>query len=457
MKHLFLGLVALAAAACAQQTPVVQVSVQPDTTFQTIEGWGTCLVSWDPQMQAMYRKPEFQRLYVQEMGFNFLRVNIWGPVSTSAVADPEAIVFRDFDFSVDGGRASIFIEFAQAIKQLDPNVRVIGTVWSPPAWMKENNSLTDAGSGAIMGNAGYGDKTNRVKRSHYSHFAHWLAEYAKAFENAGVPFWAVSPGNEVQFTQGFESCVWTAEDFAEILALTGDVFEKEGLGDVLLFGPETMTGHLYEGGTPSYVKALMANPRAAAQLDAWATHGYEDGVKGDVSENSSRGFWELVKDTGKPAWVTEGGTGDHAWPAPVTRGAATAIHNSLVASHASVWVPWQISDMNENEHGLMVGERKTKKTYAVQHFSRFIRPGAVRLGCEPSYGELLTSAYRNTDGSVVVVLINPESSSRTVRLSGVPANGRAYRTSASEDLRDLGAVSGSLSLPGHSIMTVVLR
>lgn len=78
--------------------------------------------------------------------------------------------------------------------------------------MKVNKSITDKGSSAIRA-GGYGANKNRVDPKYFRHFCKWMVEYVKLHDRQGVPFYAVSPGNEVQFSQSFESCVWDDHDF----------------------------------------------------------------------------------------------------------------------------------------------------------------------------------------------------------------------------------------------------
>jgi O-glycosyl hydrolase len=54
---------------------------------------------------------------------------------------------------------------------------------------------------------------NPVDRNYFRHFCKWMAEYVKLHDRLGVPLYSVSFGNEVQFTQSFESCVWDGKDY----------------------------------------------------------------------------------------------------------------------------------------------------------------------------------------------------------------------------------------------------
>jgi O-glycosyl hydrolase len=423
----------------------VDVTVDAGRRYQTIEGFGTCLVAWSDRFRKLYRTEDFQSIYVRNLGFNVLRVNMWGPTFERPTPEWSQISYEDFDMEASGGRPQIFIDFAQGIRKLDPAVKIIGTVWSPPAWMKVNKSITDKRSGAIRA-GDYGEINNRVDPNYFRHFCKWMVEYVKLHDMQGVPFYAVSPGNEVQFTQSFESCVWDAKDYVTIITMLREMLNISGYNGVKIFGPETMTSHLYEGGTGSYVKAIKDSPPALAALDAFATHGYEDGILPEMSATSSGMFWELIADTGKPFWITEGGTGGHVWPAPIRRGIGNALHNALVAGNCSAFVPWQITESRESIHGLMVMSGFTPKTYTAMHYSKFIRPGAVRIDAQPGFGDVQVGAFLHEgNGELTIVAINPTSQEQALNLTfknlSGPASLRAYRTSGTENLQDAGEVT----------------
>ncbi len=419
----------------------IDVTVDGAKRYQTMEGFGTCLIAWVGQFRSLYRTEEFQKIYVEGVGCNMLRVNMWGPTFEKPTEDWAKIRGEDFDMSADGGRPQVFIDFGRGIRKLNPEIKIIGTVWSPPAWMKTSESITDTRSVAIRA-GGYGDNNNRVDPRYFPHFCKWMVEYVKFHNRQGVPFYAVSPGNEIQFSQSFESCVWDGKDFVAIVIMLREMLDAEGYGHVKIFGPETMTSHLYEGGTGSYVKAVRDNPRALEALDVFATHGYEDGVKAEMSATSSRRFWDLIEGTGKPFWITEGGTGGHDWPAPIQKGIGNALHNALAAGNCSAFVPWQITESRKNTHGIMLMSTYTPKTYTAMHYSRFIRPGARRIDAEPGFDVVQVSAFlHDKTGDLTLVALNPTGDEHVLNLVfrnlESLASMKTYRTSASENLQEL--------------------
>lgn len=422
----------------------VDVMVDGAKRYQSIEGFGTCLIAWSERFRELYRTEQFQRIYVEGVGCNMLRVNMWGPTFEKPTQDWRQIRCEDFSMEANGGRPRIFVDFGRGILKINPEIKIIGTVWSPPAWMKMNKSITDKRSNAIRA-GGYGNFNNRVNPKYFRHFCKWIAEYVKIHDNQGVPFYAVSPGNEVQFTQSFESCVWDGRDYVTILIMLREMLNEEGYSHVKIFGPETMTSHMYEGGTGSYVKAIMDNPKALEALDVFATHGYEDGVRAEMSATSSGRFWDMIKDTNKPFWITEGGTGDHDWPGPIHRGIGNALHNALVAGNCSAFVPWQITEGRESIHAIMVMSRYTPKTYTAMHYSKFIRPGAQRIDAQPGFDTVQVGAFfHEKTRDLTIVTINPTGQEQTLNLALKNLKSlvslKVYRTSASENLQEVGEV-----------------
>jgi O-glycosyl hydrolase len=467
MRELFMCMIAVlfipGILAAGPRAAGVDVTVDGAQRYQTIEGFGTCLIAWVERFRNLYRTEDFQKIYVEGVGCNVLRVNMWGPVFEKPTEDWTQIRCEDFDMESSGGRPQIFVDFGRGILKLNQDIRIIGTVWSPPSWMKMNKSITDKRSNAIRA-GGYGDFNNRVDPKYFKHFCKWMAEYVKIHDKLGVSFYAVSPGNEVQFTQSFESCVWDGKDYVTIIIMLREMLNAEGYGHVKIFGPETMTSHMYEGGTGSYVKAIMDNPQALEGLDVFATHGYEDGVKAEMSATSSGKFWDMIKDAGKPFWITEGGTGGHDWPAPIQNGIGNALHNALVAGNCSAFVPWQITESRKSTHGIMLMSTYTPKTYAAMHYSKFIRPGARRIDAQPGFGTVQVGAFlHEKNGELAIVAINPTGQEQALNLAFKNLKGltllKAYRTSASENLQKVGEVSvkdnrGAFQMTPRSIVTL---
>lgn len=460
------------------QQPQKTFTVNTDKQYQTIEGFGTSLINFGrywKEFPELYRTPEFQDFYVNEMGMNMLRCNLWGGVLMNPVESWQDINYQDFDLTVSQVKQpnnrrdmQVFIDFAKAMIELDPDAKIIGTVWTPPPWMKMNNELTGAGPGAIHGDRYINRKTkepvkNRLKPEYFKHYAKYLTEWVKLFEHhTGKPLYGISIGNEVMFTQSFGSCVWTAEDYGKMVVELGQMLESEGCGDVLIYGPETMTSHNHADANPMYVKVLTEGP-AAKYLDVFATHGYVDGFEEEYGAEALIEFRKMIKDTGKSLWITEGGTGGHHWPEPLT-GIAAAVYNAAVYGNVSAFTPWQVTDPHANTHGMMVFDMPTPKTYTAQHFFSFIDAGAVRVDASPAKDEINIAAFYHPEkNDLTVVLINPTENKNAVnvqlkgQVSGL-SNPKAFRTSETERMNPVEVNTGDgffkMTIPALSIVTV---
>ena len=454
-------------------------AINTNQHYQTIEGFGTSLINFGSMKEkftSLYRTAEFQEFYVKEMGMNMLRCNLWGGVLKDPVEDWQDITYKDFDLKVShlkgtGNHRDVqaFVDFAKGLLELNPDAKIIGTVWSPPAWMKMNNELTGTHSGAIYGDKYEDRKTgnpidNRLKPKYYKHYAKYLAEWVKLFEErTGKPLYGISLGNEVMFTQNFGSCVWTAEDYEEMMVELGKMLDKEGYEEVKIYGPETMTSHNSEIANPMYVDVLTETP-AAEYLDVFATHGYVQGVEMEFGKTGLNEFRKLINETGKPQWITEGGTGGHRWPEPLT-GIASAIHNSAVYGNVEAFTPWQIAGGGPNTHCIMVYDQPTPKTYAAQHFFRYIDEGAIRVEASPKNARVKISAYLHPDNNkLTVVLINPGKTNESLQIGiqGEKNNIKemnAWRTSETERMRpvedyDINNNKITMEMPGLSVVTL---
>lgn len=444
---------------------------------QNIDGFGTCLISWDDRMAKWYETPRAAEIFANDLRFNILRVSLWGDGTLPETLDPSKISHTDPAFAKTDPRTPVFINFARAVQKLNPDLKIIGSVWSPPAWMKVNNAITDTASGAIMGDDYMGEKegqkvefTNRVREDRYPHFAAWMTEFAKYYAARGVPLYALSPANEPQFSQTFESAVWTPKDLATITGMLGEKLASENLAQIKLFAPETMTGFNWDNGPNyKYTQAMRDNPLAWKHLGLWASHGYSDGVKPDLSTNSSAKFWSIIQADNRPYWMTEGGTGDHAFPAPFKdKGVAMGIHNALVAGNASAFVPWQYAEDSTTEHNLMPLSGPNKKTHAVRHYSRFIPPGSTRISATPAFSDtgIHPSAFV-AGNDLTIVLLNTSDTPHTLTLDlrnfpSLPPTLNVIQTSESQDSQSLPPLpiknnQITLTLPSPGLVTLTTQ
>jgi glucuronoarabinoxylan endo-1,4-beta-xylanase len=172
----------------------------------------------------------------------------------------------------------------------------------------------------------------------------------------------------------------------------------------------------------------------------------------------------------KPVWQTEM-SGVKYWPeegpsTDINNGVVVAgwVHNALTVGDANAWLWWWYNGTSTNE-GLYNNGTDTKRHYTFGNFTKFIRPGYVRVEVTGnSDANLLLSAYRGSDGTVVIVAINKGTTSASVPISitggTAPTSLTPWVTSASDNLASKTAVSVSggtftASLASKTVTTFV--
>jgi len=154
----------------------------------------------------------------------------------------------------------------------------------------------------------------------------------------------------------------------------------------------------------------------------------------------------------KEMWMTETHIEYKGWSSAMSL--AGALHGSLIAGNISLWTNWSFEDMQ------LTSNEPNLSYYVSKQFFAHIRPGAVRVYTSPEIGDLMGSAYENTDGSFVLVLINKGTAPIAMRLAGagLPLSYQVHRTSATEKHVDAGlyqVTDGALILPASSVSTLV--
>lgn len=472
----------------------LDITVDCTTPHQTIHGFGTCIMDWrtNPDVQDLYDDPAFQYNYVDTMGMSVVRVVVEPEIlftggepmeydSISYLKAPwdfeRGRVLYDWSRDADGNphyelgrvdsnysRAEQVVHWARDISVIDSTVKFIGTPWSPPAWMKRKDWTTIAGDSLAITQRG-----GILLPEYYRHYGKFLAEWVKGMKAVyGVDIYAMSLQNEPLFTQSYNSCTYTRyqgpdqpgtyyEAFKEVV----QVFEDEGLGDMRWFGAEDMTK--FPERAFDYVRAILDDPTTRPYLTAVAAHGYSDGVQSVTDPADDLKLWGFVEPYGKEYWMTETGGGEWLWPAAL-EDTPSMLHNMLTYGHCALVAFWQVAGAQVSGHELMDYDRHTKKSYSFMHFSKFVRPNAVRVDVSPSDSQQVSASayYHPAESTMTVVLLNHATSQASVTLSFADFTGSSfeqYRTSADDDFQRLTDIvmngsSASLDLAAQSVVTL---
>ena len=385
------------------------VFIDPSKTFQTFIGIGGALTDASAETFAMLPK-EKQKEILQAyydpkkgIGYTLARTNIhscdFSSGSYTYVADGDKEL-KTFSVSHDEKYRIPFIK--QAIAAAGGKLTLFASPWSPPAWMKDNNDMLHGG---------------KLKPEFYQSWANYYVKFIKAYAKEGIPVWGLTIQNEPMATQTWESCVFTAEDERDFLKnYLGPTLKREGLSDKKIIVWDHNRDLVYQRAT-----TIFNDPDAARYAWGLGFHWYEDWSGGDqVFENVKKVSESFPA---KNILFTEG-CNDHfnfkeinEWRLGERYGRSMIndFNNGTVG-----WTDWNVL-LDENGGPNHVknfcfapihANTKTSEIYYtnayyyIGHFSKLIRPGAKRIGSSSSRSPLLSTAFKNIDGSIVVIVMN---------------------------------------------------
>lgn len=322
-------------------------------------------------------------------------------------------------FSIDGDRKYL-LPYIQAALKRYPSMTLFASPWSPPTWMKFPKA--------------YNFGTLNWTKENLQAYALYFAKYVQAYAAEGIRVDQVHIQNEFFSDQKFPSCKWTGEQMIEFIRdYIGPLFKKLGLDTKIFLGT-------FNNGTVAafheYLNSMEHDPKAAAY------------VQGVSFQWAGKNCVPLMKESFPEVYTiqseNECGDGWNSWGTALytysllrhylTHGVRAYTYWNMVLDEGgmSTWGWRQNSMITVKPDGTYV---LNPEFYIMKHFSRFVKPGAVRLVLAGHWTST-SVAFRNADGSVVLVTQNPFQHSQTVEFQH---EGRSY----------------ALDLPADSVNTFI--
>ncbi|HYM94262.1 MAG TPA: glycoside hydrolase family 30 protein [Chitinophagaceae bacterium] len=387
----------------------VCVFVDPDKSFQTFFGIGGALT--DAAAETFYKLPKDKQQELitayfdnkKGIGYSVARTNInscdfSGDMYTYVSEGDKELR----SFNIDHDKKFKIPLIKEAITASGGKLRLFASPWSPPAFMKDNNDRLHGG---------------KLKKEFYPSWANYYTKFIKAYKKEGVNVWGITIQNEPMAIQKWESCIYSAEDERDFLKnYLGPTMVKAGLSSIKIIGWDHNRDLLYQRAS-----ILLNDPEAAKYLWGIGFHWYEPWSGGESMFENVKLVHNAFPD--KNLLFTEGCkeafdiTKVNDW-ALGEKYAFNMIHDF---NNGSVgFTDWNIL---LDEHGgpnhvgnfcfaPVIGNTETGELiytnayYYIGQFSKFIQPGAKRITASASRSQLLTTAFKNQDGKVVVIVMN---------------------------------------------------
>lgn len=334
---------------------------------------------------------------------------------------------------VDENRNNWSREVATAKRAIEHGALVIASPWNPPSSMVETFNRN-------------GSPAKRLKYNQYAAYAQHLNDFVTYMKNNGVNLYAISVQNEPDYAH--EWTWWTPQEILRFMR------ENAGFINARVIAPESFQ-YLKNISDP-----ILNDPQALRNMDILGAHLYGT----QISQLPYPLFKQ--KGAGKELWMTEvyypnsDNNSADRWPEAL--GVSEHIHHSMVEGDFQAYVWWYIrrSYGPMKEDGMI-----SKRGYNMAHFSKFVRPGYVRIDATKSpESNVFVSAYKGNN-QVVIVAINKNNAGvnqHFVVQNGSVSQASRWVTSGSSNLQpgtDI-TISGNqfwAHLPAQSVTTFVVK
>lgn len=393
-------------------TDYPSVSVDFSQQYQEIDGFGAALTGSSAyvisQMGASEKEALLKDLFSTDEGIGLSYLRLTMGASDFSLED---FTYNDLpagstdpnleQFSIAEDETHV-IPVLQSILNYVPDIKILSSPWSAPAWMKDSGSL---GGGSL-------------DPQWYDTYADYFVKYINAYANHGISIAAVTPQNEpLHETAGYPTMGMTAlEQASFIKSSLGPKFQEAGLNTKII-----AYDHNFD--QPSYPITVLSDEQASQYIDGSAFHAYA----GDVSAMNQ----VHAAFPNKNLYFTEVSGGE--WSTDFTSNLNWNMSNIFIGTTKN-WsknvLLWNLA-LNSN-HGpanggctdcrgvvtVSSGAQVTKNVeyYSLAHFSKFVRPGAKRVSSTEfdSSLNLKNVAFMNTDGSKVLVILNAGSITKNI-------------------------------------------
>ena len=424
------------------ENPVL-ITLNPVEKFQTITGFGGSFTESSAYLLnrlSVANRKKVLNAYFSEEGANYslTRTHIAScdfSLSNYTYAKVENDkLLKDFSIEEDRNDLIPMILDAKAISK--EGFKIIASPWTSPPWMKDNKKYV---SGKLLPE--FNDS-----------FALYFSKYLEAYKKEGINIWGVTVINEPHGNgNNWESTLFSPKEMTNFVQNhLGPKFEKDGWADIKILGYDQNRAGLQE-----WVDEMFKDEKTSKYYAGTAIHWYESTydyfpdalqyahkkapnkyliqteacVDSEIPHwNDDAWYWKKEATDWGWDWASEKDKHLHPKYAPVNRYATDII--GCLNNWVDGWVDWNM--VLDKQGGpnwfknwcvapVIVDTEKdevylTPLYYTMAHFSKFMRPGAVKIGCTINHKDLVTTAVKNPDGTIAIVIFNPTSEKHNLEI-----------------------------------------
>lgn len=382
----------------AATTPLV-IDVDSTQRFQTIDGFGFTLTEGSAylinRLSTSQRAALLQELFgngENDISINYLRLGIGATDLSTKVYSYNDLPTGQTDVNLTQFSLSLdTVDLIPVLKQIlaiNPNIKLMGSPWSPPVWMKDNVSSI---GGSLL-------------PQYYNVYAQYIVKYIQQMRARGITIDAITPQNEPLHGGNNPSLIMTAAQQAD--------FIKNHLGPAFRAANISTKIIVYDHNCdrPDYPIAILNDAAAKQYIDGSAFHLYA----GDIAALST------VRDAhpDKNIYFTEQWTGSNG---SFDGDLKWHIRNVIIGSMrnwSKVALNWNLAnDGGFRPHtpggctqckGAITLDGAVNRNvgyYIIGHASKFVPSGSVRIA-STTVGNLYSAAFVTPAGKKVLIILN---------------------------------------------------
>ena len=437
----------------ASAQPVI--TIDPSVRYQTIRGFGGSMAFSEAFLNTMPQSA-FDHLVwrlFEDLRVGIVRVRMRNEIEpANDNGNPDSINWGNVHALPD----TAVIRLIRAARVRGNNVQVLVTPWSPPSWIKTNDTTINGG---------------HLRVGMEAELAEWVRIFLLLWENQyGLPIQLLSIQNEPSYVATYESCIYTPAEMNRALRSVVPRLRAWGFDSLQIIAPDDLSAE----GSLTFADSLLLVPDVRAMLTGFAVHNYSTVYSTPTSKVSLlQNIKQRCTSASVPVWHTEYGNLSNYAAGSLAEAVLEAWHWIVALNDlgSSTYLHWQLAAStrsNSNPLGTALvqfhNDNSTfyipRKYFFVKQFSRFIRPGMVRINLTGLPASVLGTAFHD-GANGVTVLENLNSTAQSVRLSWPGADTLAlWRTSRTDTCIQLPPLvrNGSffdLTMPDSSIVSLV--
>ncbi len=402
------------------------ITIDPTKRYQEIDGFGaaitgsTCynLLKMTAADRAAFLKETFSP---ENYGFSYVRISIGCSdfsLSEYTCCDTKGIE----NFALTDEETDLIIPILKEILAINPSLKIMGTPWTAPKWMKVNN-LNDLQPIDTWTNG-------QLNPAYYQDYALYFVKWLQAFQAAGINIYSITPQNEPLNRANSASMYMTWEEERDFIRTAlGPQLRANGFNTKIY-----VFDHNYNyddvASQMNYPTHIYADAEASQYIAGAAYHNY-GGSKEEllniheaalgkelVFTETSIGTWNSGRDLTKRliedmrevtlGTVNNWCRGAIVWNLMLDNDRGPNRQGGCQTCYGAV-------DINNSDFKTIT---RNSHYYIIAHMGAVVRPGAVRIGTSGYTDSNMTySAFENTDGTYAFVVANNNEKSKQITVT----------------------------------------